>query len=182
MATKSIWRSLWLLRVWFAATAAALMLASCGGGGGGGGDGDIRFVQPATPTIQGNWQLTVTVDNGAESAPVPADAAAVPTAQEVAQLTTSAVAELFGRTNFQGFTVVQNGATIRVTRPVDTDYTLTVNSIAVSNFQDCGSCGVGTSVSFTVLMNFTESGTFTGQTIQPNTRAVTLRFRFTRVS
>ena len=180
MATKSIWRSLWLLRVWFAATAAALMLASCGGGGGG-GDGDIRFVQPGTPTIQGNWQLTVSIDNGPESPPVAVPATAVPSSLQVARFTASAIAELFARTSFQGKTVSQSGTTITVTDP-DTNYVLVINSITTSNFQGCGTCLVGTVVSFTVVVDFTESGTLDGVTVPTNTGTMTLRFRYTRIS
>ncbi|HEX7888708.1 MAG TPA: hypothetical protein VF522_05045 [Ramlibacter sp.] len=178
--TKSMWRSLWLLRVWFAAAAAALVLASCGGGGGGGAGDDIRFLQPSTPAFQGTWQLTVSVDTGPESPPVAVDASAVPTSLQVARFTTSAIAQLVARTNFQGKVVSQSGTTITVTDP-DTNYVLVIDSIAASNYQDCGTCQVGTVVSFNVVVNFTESGTFDGATVPANTDVMTLRFRYTRV-
>lgn len=176
--TKSTWRHLFLWRGWLAVL--ALLLASCGGGGGG-GSGQTLTIDTANPPLQGNWQLTVSANNGPESAPVAVDASAVPTSSQVAQLTATAVAQLVARTSFQGYTVSQNGTTITVTDP-DTNYVLVINSITTSDYQGCGTCLAGTTVSFTVVANFTESGTLDGTVIPPNTDNVTLRFRYRRVS
>lgn len=176
--TRSTWRNLFLWRSWLAVL--ALLLASCGGGGDG-GSGQTRTIDVGNPAIQGNWQLTVSADNGPDSAPVPVDPSAVPSSTQVAQLTPSAVAQLVARTSFQGYTVAQNGTTITVTDP-DTNYVLVINSITTSDYQGCGTCLAGTSVSFTVAVNFTESGTLDGVTIPPTTDNVTLRFRYTRIS
>lgn len=176
--TQSTWRHLFLWRSWLALL--ALLLASCGGGGGGGSGQTLTF-DTANPPLQGNWQLTVSANNGPESAAVPVDPSAVPSSSQVARLTTTAVAQLLARTSFQAYAVSQSGATITVTDP-DTNYVLVIDGITTSDYQGCGACLAGSTVRFTVVANFTESGTLDGTVIPSSTGTVTLRFRYTRVS
>jgi hypothetical protein len=159
---------------WLAALLAALLVAACGGGGDGDG--------PATPgnTIQGNWQLALSV-GGQSSAAVAVQASAVPSADAVANITTANVAQLFSSGAFQGFTVTVSGTTVTVTGP-GTNYQLVINSIGASNYQGCGGCGPGSRVSFDVDMNYTESGTFDGTPVPPNTDSLSLSFGYTRLS
>lgn len=174
------WKILVLLRLrsGFAAAATALLLAACGGGGGD--DGDIRTIEPATPAFQGTWQVEANID-GTTTAAVGAAAAAVPTQQAAASLSATSLAQLIAATRFQGYTVTVNGSTLSVSDP-DTNYALTINSFTVSDYQGCGACGVGTSVRYTVAMNFTESGTLDGFAIPVTTEDAVVRFTYTRMS
>lgn len=173
------WRFLssFQLRRWFAFVATVLLLAACGGGGDGGGSP----LFPGTPAFRGTWQLTVTVDN-VTSAPVEVQGSEVPTETMVGDLDTADIADLVGTTSFQTYTVSVNGSTITITDP-DTNYVLVINSIAASNYQDCGNCFVGTRVAFDVSVNITESGTLDGQTLAaPVTSTTVVRFTYTRIS
>lgn len=167
------------LRTWRAVRAlfmglAIALLTSCGGGGGG-DDGP-----PPPPPITGNWQLALTIE-GDTSAAVAVPASAVPTEQQVSQITTANVAQQFGSNVFAGYTVTLNGATITVTG-TNTSYTLVINSISATNYQGCGACGVGSKVSYDVNANYTESGIFDSQLVPTTTDNLRVTFTFTRVS
>lgn len=151
---------------------ALALLTSCGGGGGG---------DSAPPqAITGDWQLALTVD-GQTSPGVAVAASAVPTEQQVSQITTANVAQVFASNVFSGYTVTVNGTLITVTG-TNTSYQLTVNSIAASNYQGCGTCGVGTKVSYDVNMNYTETGLFDGQMVPTSTGSIKVTFTYTRTS
>lgn len=168
-----------VIRKWNAAVRALAMavavalLASCGGGGG-------DDSPPPAQVFTGNWELALTVD-GQSTPGVAVPASAVPTKQEVAQITTSHVAEVFASNVFSGYTVTVSGTTVTVTGP-GTNYQLVVNSIAATNYQGCGACTVGAKVSYDVEMNYTESGTFDNQAVPLNTDSIKVTFTYTRVS
>jgi hypothetical protein len=92
----------------------------------------------------------------------------VPTAQAVSQFT---VADFSGvlmpPVTVDGYTMTITGNTIRITGP-NTDYSVTVNSFNITNYQSCGACGVGSEVSFQLDVNVTEGGTFDGM-VEPMT-------------
>lgn len=172
MEVHRTWRA--AVRALFMALAVAL-LASCGGGGGGGDDSP-----PPAQTVEGNWQLALTID-GQSTAGVAVPASAVPTQQQVSQITTANVAQVFASNAFSGYTVTVSGTTVTVTGP-GTNYQLVVNSIAATNYQGCGACTVGAKVSYDVEMNYTESGTFDNQAVPVNTDSIKVTFTYTRVS
>ena len=160
----------------FVALATGLALVACGGGGGGDGEAAPAPAQ----TFQGNWQLAVRVQ-GSTGAGVAVPASTVPTQEAVAKITTASVAQMFSSNAFQGYTVTLNGTTATITGS-GTNYRLVINSIAATNYQGCGACGVGGRVSYDVNMNYTESGTFNGQVVPLNTSSITVTFIYTRVS
>lgn len=175
--TSSPSRFLLQLRTWFAASVTALLLAGCGGGEEGGG---TLFGPPGNAVLRGTWQLSAEVD-GVASAPVDVDASVVPTANMVAEFDTATVAEQVGIVTFQGYTVTVSGSSIRVT-DFDTDYVLVINSFSVSDYQGCGSCGVGSTVSFTLTVNTSEGGRLDGQTVPTAAGTMVVRLRYTRVA
>ena len=59
------------------------------------------------------------------------------------------------------YTVTVNGNTTTITGP-NTNYTIVINSYSASNYQGCGACGVGSTVSFTMVINATEGGLLDG--------------------
>lgn len=172
------------LRAWLGAACLALLVAACGGGGGspgtpGGGSGNgTGTVAPALPALLGIWQLTIT-NAGVTTAPVAVEAAAVPTSANAFDNT--GIARLLARSRFQNYTTGINGSTLRVT-DADTDYTMVINSFTVSQFQGCGTCEVGTAITFTLNVNFNESGTFDGVLLPSRTTSIELQVRYVRAS
>ena len=158
-----------------AAVLVAVFAAACGGGGG-----DAPPDTPADTAITGNWALTITAE-GETSTAVAVPASAVPTAAQVQQLTTANVAQTFATTSFQGLTVNVSGSTVTVTGP-GTNYTLVINSFQASGYQGCGACTVGTQVSYTVNMSYTESGVLQNQAVPANNDSITVLFRFVRTA
>jgi hypothetical protein len=168
----------------FALVFVALVLAGCGGGGGnpgvtGGSSDGGGSVAPSLPPLQGTWQLTVVLPNGTSTAAVSVTASEVPTS--TSRLDAPAVARLIARTRFQAYTTTLNGSTIRVT-DTDTDYVMTITSVSTSGFDGCGTCAVGTDISFTVGVEFTESGTFDGVSIPSRATSTELRVRYLRTA
>lgn len=176
--TSSPSRFLLQLRTWLAVSLSALLLAGCGGGGEEGGS--RLFGPPGNATLQGTWQLSVEVD-GVLAAPVSVEASVVPTAEMVAQFDTAAAAQQVAIASFQGKVVTVSGSTLRVTDP-DTNYVLVIDSFTVSDYQGCGSCGVGSSVSFTLTLAISESGVFDGLAVPAATGTMVVRFRYTRIA
>lgn len=164
------------LRMGFAAACAALLLAACGGGSDGPpGPG----LSPGRPSLQGDWVLRVTVDS-VTTAAIDVPPNAVPDEGDAQALDAGDVAELIGATLYQGgYTVTVNGSTVRVVDP-DSDYFLTVDTVRVDDFEDCGACGVGTAVTFTVTITFSERGTLDGRAIPANTGTEVLLFAYER--
>jgi hypothetical protein len=163
---------------WCLAAALALVLSACGGGGGG-SDGQVRTISPATPALQGSWQLTISFD-GTPRAPVDLAAGDVPTQTAASEFTAAAVAELVART-FPNKTVTRTDSTITVTDP-DTSYVLVINSVSVSGYEGCGSCGVGSAVSVTLGVGFSESGRFDGITVPARSFNATVTLRYQRTA
>jgi hypothetical protein len=176
-------RFLLQLRIWFAASVTMLLLAACGGGGGEEGAGRL-FGPPGNATLQGTWQLSVEVD-GVPAPPVTVEASVVPTAEMVAQFDTPAVAQQVGIATFQGRVVTVSGSTLRVTDAEinnNTNYVLVINSFTASDYQGCGSCGVGSTVSFTLTLDVSESGVIDGVTVPAATGTMVVRFRYLRTA
>lgn len=166
------------LTSWFAAACAALLLAACGGGGDDGPPGP--GLSPGRPALQGDWVLRVTVDS-VTTAAIDVPPASVPDAGDADALEPDDLAALIGATLYQGgYTVTVNGATVRVVDP-DSDYVLTVDSVRVDDFEGCGSCVAGTSVTFRVTITFGEQGTLDGVFIAPDTDTEELFFSYERI-
>ena len=170
-----------LQRLWFAAVASALLLAACGGGGGGSDEKQVD-VGPETPALQGTWQLSAT-ENGVPYGGTAVVAADVVTSGELDDLTRADIARLIGATVFSGYTVTfPTTRSLRATNNVNTDYTVTINSFAASDYTGCGTCGVGSTVRFTVAANVTQGGVLNGTTVPDGTGNTQFVFTFTRTS
>lgn len=156
-----------------------LSLAACGGGGGGDG-GEIRHVNTPGNLLEGNWQLTVSFDGNA-AAPTAVAAADVPSEAAAATFSRDTVAQL-EVARFPGKTVSVNLNQVAVS-DADTNYQVVVNGIvAINDYQSCGTCAVGTTVSFTITANLTEGGTFDGVAFTTATHNSLLTLRYVRVS
>jgi hypothetical protein len=174
-------------RSWFAAVLAAVFLVACGGGGGNpgtpggsaGGGTSGGSVAPSLPPLVGTWSVTVSYP-GNTTSPVTLPASAVPTSANAFASATD-VARLLAATRFQNHQSTINGSTLHVVDS-DTDYTMTINSFSVSQFAGCGSCGVGTTITFVLTITYAESGTFDGAALASRTQTVDLTVRYTRVS
>lgn len=161
-------------RSFFMALSAMLLVAGCGGGSG---DSGVREVSPVV--IQGTWELTAT-SKGVTSHPVSVPGTAVPTQVLLSRLTANDIAKLLALL-FQDYTTSVEGSTLTVTGS-DTSYQLTVNSFTVSDYMGCGACGVGSTVTYTATVGFSESGTFKGQAIPPGKGTLVVDFRYLRTA
>ncbi len=134
--------------------------------------------------LAGNWQQT-TVIEGQNIAGAVVPGSAVPTAQILTQSTAATAATYLAPTtvtaNGSTYTVTSNGNTTTITGP-GTNFTLTINSYSFSNFQDCGSCGVNSTVSVTMNANYTAGGTFDGQSIPTTTASYSATLTWKRVN
>lgn len=114
--------------------AIAFGLAACGGGGGGSGE----------EGLQGSWRLSFHQDaflRYVDTGP----ASAVPAAGELAGLTPAQFVERFGAIAFRGATFTISGQRV-VVHTGTGDFELT--GVLISNYQGCGSCGLGSTVRF----------------------------------
>ena len=157
---------------WRAAVAAALscvVLIGCGGGGGGSSEVEPSpsVAAPVAPVFAGNWRLFVTVEGVQTDTGVITPGDKVPTAETVSQLTVANFSGALVEVPVAGYVVTVDGNRITVTGP-NTNFTVTVNSFSVSNYQSCGACGVGSEVSLQLNVNMTEGGVFDGN-VEPTT-------------
>lgn len=160
-------------------TAALLLVLAACGGGGGGGDGSAGRLFAPEVALQGSWQRTISFDGQASASTVVAGAD-VPSESEAGAFTVATVAQLEAA-RFPDKTVTVTTNSLRATDP-DTDFTVVVNSLTVTNFTGCGSCAVGTVVSFTITANLTESGRLDGVNVAATTRNSVLTVRYQRIS
>jgi hypothetical protein len=129
--------------------------------------------------LQGTWHLTVEVGSQSVDA-ANVQGSSIPSAEKLAQATVASAGQVFV-TAYSGYTVSVNGNQVHVTGS-NTDLTIVINSFSFSNYQGCGTCGVGTQVSYIMNMNFTQSGTLNGQTVPSTTSSAVTTFRYQRVS
>ena len=133
-------------------------------------------------TLAGKWSMTVTEDGTDYTAPDQVDGAAVPSSATIAGVNyNSVLAAANGTYTGEGFTVTTNGNTVTVVGP-DINMTYTINNFTVSNYSGCGSCGVGSAVSFAYSYSITFSGTVSGQPISTTNLSGTASIRYVRVS
>jgi hypothetical protein len=135
-----------------------------------------------TPGLSGTWNFTLNVV-GAGSVPVGAvPAASIPTAQDLAGATAQSVGQQFSSSfQVEGYTVTGTGNSVHITG-LNTDYTLSVNSFSYSNYVSCGSCGVGTQISYNLSASITEGGTIDGYSYPTSTFSEDLQFVYQRTN
>jgi hypothetical protein len=80
-----------------------------------------------------------------------------------------------------GYTLTGTGNNWKLTNS-NTNYTVIVNSFAVTNYTSCGACGVGSQVSFTVNSSFTEGGLWDGVQHPTTTINEAYTFRYVRIN
>ena len=116
-----------------------------------------------TPPLSGTWRMFITAEGQTIDTQTDFVGKDVPTAQTLSSFN----ANQFGFGTFLApvagvnYTVTVNGNTTTITGP-NTNYTVVINSFQVSNFQGCGACGVGSAVSFTIVINSTQGGLLDG--------------------
>lgn len=167
-------------RIGLATAFACLALIGCGGGGGGTAETPVT---PVTPALDGTWRL-YTISEGFEfNTGLVFEGKDLPTAETVSQLTMANLMTIVVPTlevPSTGYTIVINGNTIVVTGP-GTNFTVTINSFSVSNFQSCGACGGGSTVQFNLNANVTEGGTIDGEQVPTKTISDTTIIKWVRV-
>jgi hypothetical protein len=133
-----------------------------------------------TPKLTGTWTLSINVA-GAGSVPVgvvPVES--IPSATDLASFDASTVGQQFV-SSYQGYTITENGNSFRMTGPA-TDFTITINSFSFSNYVSCGSCGVGSQISYKMTSSVTEGGTLDGQSFPTSTINESLQYIYQRTN
>lgn len=174
------------LRMGLISAVACLALISCGGGGGGGGETAATTDAPVvvtTPALDGTWRL-YTISEGFEfNTGLVFAGKDLPTAETVSQLTMANLMTIMVPTlevPSTGYSVTVNGNTVVVTGS-GTNFTVTINSFSVSDFQSCGACGGGSTVQFKLNANVTEGGTIDGEQFPTETINDTTTIKWVRV-
>lgn len=136
-----------------------------------------------TPPLTGNWQMSVsssgqTINTGATFA-----GKDVPTVQTISSFGAAQFGSFLvpATVNGTGYTISVNGSTITTTGP-NTNYTITINSVSTSNYQGCGACGVGSQVSFDMVVNATSSGLLDGFNEPTTTQSDSATITFQRIN
>lgn len=136
-------------------------------------------------TLSGNWELKV-VASGQEIVVGTVPGAAVPPSSALAGVDlTVALGQTSGSTTFvqdgKTYTITVSGNTSVLTGP-QTNVTTVINSVSVTNYVGCGTCGVGSTVSFVYAANVTMSGTLDGMVVEPMTIQTQSQMVFRRLN
>lgn len=114
-------------------------------------------------TLAGQWEMFVTVEGQEFSAGL-VDGSGVPATEILAGTDYNTVlASAGGSYTSDGYTTTVNGNSVTTVGP-NVNLTTTINSFNVNNYSGCGSCGVGSAVSFAYSYDYTLSGSVEGQT------------------
>lgn len=149
--------------------AAGLLLALVAGCGGGGGDSQLA----------GSWRLSTAL-GGVTMPDTIVTGADVLSESEAAAFTVEQAAQVeAGR--FPGKTVSVSGDTVRATDP-DTDFTVVVESVGLRSYEGCGTCAVGTTVTFDTTVVQRESGLLDGVPPPFAVYKSVLRMQYERIS
>jgi hypothetical protein len=147
-----------------------------------GSDGSvITEPKPASGGLAGNWSYLITVNSGGQSGTVdagPVPGSAVPT---LAQLQSVDYFRQQFTEAYEGMTITGSGNTISVVGPHD-NFTITINSFSASNYQGCGACGVGSTVTYNTVANYTIAGVISDQNVPPTALAANAQHRYTRLN
>ena len=135
--------------------------------------------------LSGNWEMKLLVE-GQEIVIGTFPGSSVPPSSALVGVSYTAAlgqaSETFTYTvDGKTYTVTVSGNSSTITGP-QTNYSTVVNSITVTNYVGCGSCGVGSTVSFTYAVNATGSGTLDGFVIEPTTVNTQSTIVYRRVS
>lgn len=132
-------------------------------------------------TLTGQWEMFVTVE-GQEFSAGTVDGSLVPATQVLAGTDYNVVLSSAGGTyTSEGYTVTVNGNTVTTVGP-NVNLTTVINNFVVTNFTGCGSCGVGSAVSFAYTYDYTLSGTAEGQSFNNLNVAGSAQVRYVRRS
>lgn len=131
--------------------------------------------------LSGQWTMVVIVE-GTEvnvgtfaGSAVPSSSAIVDTDFE------AAIGQAASSYSSDGYTVTGNGNTVTVVGP-GTNLTITINTFSLANYTGCGSCGVGSTVSYSMNYSYTYNGFDSTTTFNNLTLSGTSTVRYTRVS
>jgi hypothetical protein len=133
-----------------------------------------------TPGLTGTWELRIE-EAGESFVAGQFPASAVPTQETIGQFSNAFFQGITSFDNADGKTVTVSGNTATITGP-NTNYTVHLDQMTVTNFQGCGACGVGSQVAITVNTVFTESGLWEGQQSPAQTFNETFNLRYVRVN
>ena len=132
-------------------------------------------------TLTGQWEMILTVE-GQEFSAGNVDASVVPSTEVLAATDYNVVLSSAGGTyTSDGYTVTVNGNTVTTVGP-NVNLTTVINNFTVTNYSGCGSCGVGSSVSFAYTYDYTFSGTAEGQSFNNLNFAGSAQVRYVRRS
>jgi hypothetical protein len=134
--------------------------------------------------LSGNWEQRMMIE-GQDILVGTFPGASVPTSDSLANATAATAYSYVAPTNVSAngsvYTVTSNGNTTTITGP-NTSFTLTINSYSFTNYVGCGACGVNSTVSAVMNVNFTSGGTLDGQVFPTSTTGYSATLTWKRVS
>lgn len=133
----------------------------------------------STGALAGNWELSVTMD-GMTSVLGVVPAEAVPSAEDLAQLNSAIVGEQMAEA-YGSYTATISGSTVTITGPT-TSFSMTIDNFTIGGYTGCGTCGVGSTVGYSMSVTTTQGGTLEGQVVPTSTVTVNQAFSYRRVN
>lgn len=132
-------------------------------------------------TLTGQWNGSTVVEGQTISLGT-VDGSAVPASlPNVTISSDQAYQQIISSYAGASYTIVTNGNVITITGP-GTNLTVTINAFSSGNYSGCGSCGVGSTVSYSINYSFTYNGTDAGETFNNLVLSGAITLSYQRVS
>jgi len=132
-------------------------------------------------TLTGQWNISTVIEGQSYSGGT-VDGSAVPTSLPNITITSDqAYQQIISEYAGASFTTSISGNVITITGP-STNLTVTINAFSASNYAGCGSCGVGSTVSYSINYSFTYNGLDGGATVNNEVLTGSITLRFQRIS
>lgn len=144
-------------------------------------DGTTTLDPTGGSTLTGQWNGTTVVEGQTISLGT-VDGSAVPASLPNVSLTSDAAyQQIISSYAGSSYTITTNGNVVTITGP-GTNLTVTINSFSAGNYAGCGSCGVGSTVSYSISYSFTYNGTDAGETFNNLVLSGSITLSYQRIS
>jgi len=131
--------------------------------------------------LTGQWNGTTVVEGQTISLGT-VDGSAVPASlPNVTISSDAAYQQIISSYAGASYTIVTNGNVITITGP-GTNLTVTINAFSAGNYSGCGSCGVGSTVSYSINYSFTYNGTDAWETFNNMVLSGSITLSYQRIS
>lgn len=146
-----------------------------------GGDTTLDTSDDGSSSLTGQWNGTTVIEGQTISLGTVEGSTIPDSLPNISITSDSAYQQVISEYVGSGYTTSINGNVITVTGP-NTNLTVTINTFNASGYSGCGSCGVGSTVSYTINYSFTYNGTDAGETFNNETLSGSINLSYQRVS